>query len=167
MTAPRPRRQPVGIQSNSLTGPEKFHLLKGCDFFNDAYGREHIDLDRMRADWHEFRDELLQEWIEHNPGTRPFAWWRFDATERRRPTDGRPHPFDDPKRIAAVARHYEQYPGNARDMDRLYFGVPAIVFGDGLRRYESERKYLERLALMFPGETDLPGDDKKWPVYQP
>lgn len=31
--------------------------------------------------WGEHRDEVLEEWIEHSPGTRPRCWWLFDSPE--------------------------------------------------------------------------------------
>ena len=33
----------------------------------------------IQADWTRVRDELLQAWIGERPGTRPWAWWQFDA----------------------------------------------------------------------------------------
>jgi hypothetical protein len=33
----------------------------------------------IRADWARVRDELLRIWIGERPGTRPWAWWQFDA----------------------------------------------------------------------------------------
>jgi hypothetical protein len=34
---------------------------------------------RLRADWSSAREGLLARWICDRPGTRPFAWWQFDA----------------------------------------------------------------------------------------
>lgn len=33
----------------------------------------------LRDDWDAARDDLLVEWIDAHPGTRPWGWWRFDA----------------------------------------------------------------------------------------
>ncbi|WP_232199382.1 hypothetical protein [Thioalkalivibrio thiocyanodenitrificans] len=41
------------------------------------------DDERMRRDWERHRDQLLAEWSATNAGTRPFAWWKFDAPEPR------------------------------------------------------------------------------------
>lgn len=35
--------------------------------------------DRLRTDWLAMRDDLLAAWIREAPGTRPWAWWEFDA----------------------------------------------------------------------------------------
>jgi hypothetical protein len=39
---------------------------------------------QRRAVWTEVRAELLSEWITDAPGTRPWAWWEFDAPRWRR-----------------------------------------------------------------------------------
>ena len=63
-------------------------LLTGHDYLRKAFGRDTIygrrDLEGMRLAWEDLRDELLTEWISQHPTTRPYAWWKFDASERRR-----------------------------------------------------------------------------------
>ena len=39
---------------------------------------------KLRKAIDEIGDELLAEWIVERPGTRPWFWWRFIATEPRR-----------------------------------------------------------------------------------
>jgi hypothetical protein len=34
--------------------------------------------------WREFRGPILAAWAAARPGSRPWAWWRWDATEPRR-----------------------------------------------------------------------------------
>ncbi|WP_339857950.1 hypothetical protein [Pseudohongiella acticola] len=66
-----------------LTGP---CLLAGLGYF--TYGAEDAcDLERMKADWQRHKRELMAEWIADNPGTRPFAWWQFEASEPRLPAE--------------------------------------------------------------------------------
>jgi hypothetical protein len=36
-----------------------------------------------RVLWAERRGEILTDWIKTRPGTRPWAWWTFDAPEDR------------------------------------------------------------------------------------
>ena len=39
--------------------------------------------------WETHRDEVLREWLkEYEAGTRPFAWWKWDAPEPRRRVGG-------------------------------------------------------------------------------
>jgi hypothetical protein len=39
--------------------------------------------DVAEAAWHAHGDELTREWIARHPGTRPPAWWAFDAPSGR------------------------------------------------------------------------------------
>jgi hypothetical protein len=42
--------------------------------------------EKMRVAWEANRDTLLPDFIEQNPGRRPFIWWKFDAP--RQPDQG-------------------------------------------------------------------------------
>ena len=35
--------------------------------------------DEFLAAWNELREEILADWVVDAPGTRPSAWWKFDA----------------------------------------------------------------------------------------
>ncbi len=35
-----------------------------------------------RAAWYEHRDKILNGWLESHPGTRPGAWWSYEAKEQ-------------------------------------------------------------------------------------
>lgn len=159
MTKERVKRRPVD-ESAVLSRWKKYHLLSGHDFFGDGYGRDNLNdperLDEMRQGWEDFRDELLPEWIAHFPRSRPYAWWVFDAPERRQRIDGKPHPFDNPERNAIIESNREKYPSSPMDACRLSFGRPTIYLcgDDGVAQYETESAYLERLGLLFPGEAD-------------
>ena len=37
------------------------------------------DRNRLAAEWQNARDSIMKLWIEDSPGTRPWAWWEFDA----------------------------------------------------------------------------------------
>ena len=43
--------------------------------FDAGMGRDIIDY------WRACRDEVVAGWIRKHAGSRPFAWWRFDAPE--------------------------------------------------------------------------------------
>ena len=45
--------------------------LRLSRFFDDG--------ERIRLAWLQHRSTLLQEWIKQHPGTRPWAWWKFDS----------------------------------------------------------------------------------------
>lgn len=44
------------------------------------------DAKRLRALWLQVRDAVLADWIAARPGTRPWAWWKFDGP-RWQPAD--------------------------------------------------------------------------------
>ena len=98
-------------------------------FFGDAFGHAGrngtLDVERMKAAWMELRDELLPTWIEQHPGTRPYAWRRFEAPEPRRQVSPGPESFGCPL---------------------SFRGIPH----DGM--FETEAEYLERLGVLTPVE---------------
>lgn len=83
-----------------LEGPESI-LLAGMGYhrYMDATtdAEREAALEEMRQDWEHHREQLLQWWIgaaddtvrrkpwvfpmRGGPGTRPWAWWEFDAPE--------------------------------------------------------------------------------------
>jgi hypothetical protein len=120
------------------------------------------------AAWEFLRPQILREWVtmarrpgDHGgPGTRPFAWWMFDARERRRRIDGKPHPFDDPARQAYIANLETQHPGQRGRYTRLFYGAPCCLmrgegFDDFGMEFEEEFEFIDRLNLWLPGELAL------------
>ena len=156
-------------------------LLSGHGYsFAENFGNESrgtLDEDLMRSAWEELGAELLDGWIAENPFSRPYAWWRYAAPERRRRIgsirlksgrqrggddddcefidDGKAHPFDSDERNTKIAEWRREYPEIAdREAHRLNFGIPnsMMVPDDFDAVYESEHDYLERLGLLTPGE---------------
>jgi hypothetical protein len=106
--------------------------------------------DEWREAWEELRDDILPAWIEARPGTRPFAWWRFDAPERRRCTNG-VHPFDDPLQREKLDALVRKHPcGCGALAYELNFGVPRLTTWTAA--YETEGEYLLRLGLLTDAE---------------
>ncbi len=146
----RPKRRRIGYTKGQVE-----HLLRGYTFLGDDFGREvrgTLDVEAMWEAWITLRDELLPQWIAENPGTRPYAWWQFDAPERRQRigtrrylyplaeidhmtpephyefiADDKPHPFDNPRRDEDI-RGYDEHTDptdHFRGPYRLSFGVPS------------------------------------------
>lgn len=68
-------------------------------------------------------------------GTRPAAWWSYDATEGRRMIAGDPD---------------EIWPNSP-----LWLGIPKLYTRpDHSCRFETQAAYLERLDLLLPGELE-------------
>lgn len=134
-------------------------LLTGRNWLERGFGtHENCDVEAMRRAWKELRNELLPDWIAGHPGTRPYAWWRFDAPEPRQRIDGKPHPFDDPHRDFEVDRLAPSPDSRARYYE-LGFGIPRLRLGsipDELNaEYESPPAYLNRLGLLPDDEKSL------------
>lgn len=103
-----------------------YELLTGFDHFGLGFS----DLAEARAAWDLVREPFLAGHVERRPGTRPWAWWAFEAPEPRRMLEG------SPGRISPVAE--------------TWFGMPTAHACE----YESERAYLWRLELLEPGDLD-------------
>ncbi len=157
MTARRPTRQMVA-PVKALSDACREQLLTGHDFFTEGYGHDAENdptaMERMREDWETHREEMLAKWIAEHPGSRPFAWWLFDAPARRETSDGSVHPFDRPTRRELCDEWHAQHPSEGYDRRfwDLYYGRPAIIVGEGMVHYESERAYLARLGLLTSDE---------------
>lgn len=152
---PRIRRRRRRRRTDGLTKAERSQLLYGSWWFQ----KEPIPHEERRALWEERRDELMGEWIQEEPGTRPWAWWEFDAPERRRRIDGKPHPFDNPTREAEIRERAAENPEPVHDATCLWYGCPRFMIvlpgrdmDDFEAVYESQREYLDRLGLLTADE---------------
>jgi len=47
-----------------------------------------LEYGELRGEWQKITAEVLAWWIERYPGTRPAAWWRFEANEGRKQLGG-------------------------------------------------------------------------------
>ena len=108
-----------------------------------------------RRVWESCRDTFLPAWIAKRPGTRPWAWWRWEAPERRRRIDGGMHQFDVPSYIAEAKRIKRDHPEGV-DLMATTFGLPRYSGKntDWTAEYETEFDYLQRLNLLAPGERE-------------
>jgi hypothetical protein len=103
--------------------------------------------------WERYGDEIVAEWVEQQPGSRPWGWWRFEAPEVRQRVDG-VHPFDDPSYQQEADRYRRK---GWIDLMATTFGVPKYQPGDwwaGFSRaeYEDEWSYLDRHGLLTDQE---------------
>ena len=123
--------------------------------------------------WRQWRESLLAAWVAEHPGTRPWAWWQFDAPRIETIPAGREIPAwiqrDTPEPSQRLGGRgtpcYEVLPW----MPELPFGIPTpwqtasqeeyfddfvgeAFDPDDPPRYESEARYLERYGLFLEGE---------------
>lgn len=109
----------------------------------------HGDREAMQVAWQSMGSIILREWIAKHPGTRCWAWWAFDAPERRQCLNG-PHPFDRPD-------SWRETDKLCADMQRrvysLSYGCPSLYGpGDFDCQFESQPDYLDRLGLLSDHE---------------
>ncbi len=128
-----PRRTRLRRRSSGWSDEQRKILETGNDWFDEL-----ADADRLQA-WKDLRKEIMPQWLQNHPGTRPFAWWLFDMPEgsRRDCVNGR-HPFDDPSYSLEK---------------KLWYGKPAFLRECDMRlKYESEASFLRRLSLLTAAE---------------
>lgn len=87
---------------------------------------------RARADWTAHREAILEVWLDFWPGTRPWAWWRFDAVACR------------VRRVPA-----ESWLAEAHREPRP---TDALEYGEDGRTFEPSAEFLERHGLLTDAE---------------
>ncbi|MBI2526753.1 MAG: hypothetical protein HYY95_27660 [Candidatus Rokubacteria bacterium] len=159
---PRKRWKPKSRREAFSLG-RRAHLLIGHDLLGHGYGREDdFDAEAAGGDWREHREELVTFWGQDpvawrqanrpgfdapepgGPGTRPVAWWWWDA-----PADER--------RVLGLAPIDE---ADRRRMGALYLRDVLL---------ESQATYLQRHALLSPEEERClpPGAFEPERLYDP
>ena len=63
-----------------LSDVQRLHLRRGDVF---GLGSAFPDDDAEREAWAAHRNAVLQEHIEQEPGSRPYAWWRYSSPQPR------------------------------------------------------------------------------------
>jgi hypothetical protein len=106
--------------------------------------------------WREHRDVMLGDWIAERPGTRPWAFWRFDAPEPRRILE------QEPRTHATIIFRAQ---GIAESPE---VWATRILMGDAQPDVrlvvEAQAEYLRRNALLAPGELRALKPDNYSPV---
>lgn len=101
--------------------------------------------EKMKLLWEENKAVILQDWIAEHPGSRPAAWWCYDAPRAER-FKGTPWEISQPE------------PRRRLNGESIYSGneiphlIKAIPDGEDPALFESERQYLERHGLLMPEE---------------
>jgi len=128
--------------------------------------------------WRKHGEDIVADWIDEHSGSRPWAWWRWNAPEPRQRLGGIGTPAHEVLAYAPTFRlgipvywvrpwEVAYYTGTARDVEgrligqefagRDFRGV-AIDPADP-PRYESQAAFLDRLGLLSPAERRaLPAD---------
>lgn len=64
----------VDLESTLISGRFKVDWDRG----RGAYASTPPTMAELQRAWNQARDKLLPEFIDKFPGTRPWAWWKFD-----------------------------------------------------------------------------------------
>jgi hypothetical protein len=131
---------------------QEINLLTTGISLTTRFGALHkglADMAAMREAWDDLRDELLPQWIESHPFSRPIGWLLFDATQpriavvgeaaleslewTRSHSDYRQHDF-------FALNHRLGIEDNSRDSEAAF---------------ESEKQYLTRIGALTESELAL------------
>jgi hypothetical protein len=82
-----PRKKLTERKLSSLLSPELQEFF-AC---GNAQGEELFLLSEERAKkiWRSISERFLKKWGKEHPGSRPWAWWRYDAPELRQRVGGK------------------------------------------------------------------------------
>ena len=80
---PRVRRRPRR-RRNRWDDQHVMYLERGYSFFAGEGFRRNPDPELIKSAWADLGSDIMARWIVEHPGTRPWAWWQFDAPEPRK-----------------------------------------------------------------------------------
>lgn len=114
----------------------------------------HFDPDRGKRLWELAREAMVEAWAAKHPGTRPWAWWRWDAPEPRRRVGGTGTPAHEV--LAHLPWHQLGIPVSwitPREVEFYGTGFHGVaVDPDDPPAFESQGEYLKRHGLLLDGE---------------
>jgi len=134
----------------------------------ERYKRDFPPADRLREAWRDCGPGVLARWVQLRPGTRPSAWWRFDA-----PRAPRPAGFGAwAEQVFPLPRRRLGGRGELQPWARIECGLPRDWPAAGFDpldppTFEAEAAYLARLGLLMAGERERLADPDLAPVPLP
>ena len=156
---PRKRVRSKKKNRGELTEDQLHHLLIGLcagddfPFKSEEHRRELWERHKAFLITKDLSPDDNLALVDREPGTRPHAWWNYDAPE--------------PRRIVKNAEYWRPIPGEENSW-RAHFGMHTVLLPANNEawpeenfpfwRYETEYEYLKRLGLLLLGEQ-LEGDE--------
>jgi hypothetical protein len=120
-------------------------------------GAPHDNYAALRLLWNAYREQILEVWIREFPGTRPSAWWKFDAPRIALGTwpgcfwDGKlPEP-----RLKLSGSGIPSWDAGWAILPHFELGIATSwvhVLGDDPPVFESQASYLKRTGLLTASE---------------
>jgi len=120
------------------------------------------DCDRARQIWQNFRDEIMEDWVQRQPCTRPLAWWECDAPTAPIPRC-REFQAAQRRRLGGIGIPQHEviavWPRFERGIPAAWFDAEGAATFGGVAldeanppRFESEAMYLDRHDFLTPAE---------------
>jgi hypothetical protein len=100
--------------------------------------------------WQAMGADIVEEWLQERPGSRPAVWWRYDAPEPRRRLGGVGEPGW-PDLHCGVPNHWA-WPTSIAGGE--FTGGPARCDPADPPVFESQAAYLQRHGLLHDGEAE-------------
>jgi hypothetical protein len=155
------------IRKDDLDARWEVLMLEGC------HARARIDgKDKLLTLWQTVREQILAGWIVDHPGTRPSLWWELDAP--RQPAGAHKGWWYDGTLVEPRRRTggtgVAAWDGGFAIVPHFSYGLPtawATFDKNDPPRFESEAAYLDRHALLAPGERKLLKEAAFEPVSGP
>ena len=146
----QPRRRATMIER--LSPRNALRLCEGRDWPHMDEAEALTDT-QLEVAWHRHKGAILDWWLHTYPGTRPWAWWQYEAQEPR-------------KMVASGPTRHKGLKDVLRGR-RLSYGLPADT--QGIADYdlvcslmesffERQCMYLDRLGILTQAEADSGAD---------
>ena len=115
-----------------------------------------LDPDPVKIEWTNSRKRILGSWIASHPGTRPYAWWCFDAPEARQRVGGTGTPKHEvlkyaPTCVFGIPVYWITHQDTGILGKAGFKGNPVDANDPPL--FESQAAYLARHGLLSDRET--------------
>jgi hypothetical protein len=127
--------------------------------------------DDLRELWHEHRERILADHIDVHPGTRPAAWWLWDAPRALPVTLGR---FYGTTFAPAMVEPRCLLRGSGCPLHEAAAFAPSYAYGipawcgdpDEPPEFETQAAYLKRHGLLLPAERRArPVEPHPYPLH--
>lgn len=153
---PRLKRKSKKLKPRQLA-VTRWHLTS-----DERPGIDNANRDALETAWHEQRDAILPAWLKDRPGTRPIAWYAFEAPGPRRFIGGIAEP------VSWLLSNWICRPDvvdsqHEREVD--YLRRHGLLIGDEAERFEAMRLRYEEWRSDLTTDAEAAWLDEKRDEY--